>query len=69
MDEMITDLLEYTRTPLARGMEVFPRPEDFGVLCEQAVDEVRAAHRGVKFDYRSSGTSRQRSTAPGCIRC
>jgi len=35
MDEMITDLLEYTKTRLSRGMDVSARPEDLGALCSR----------------------------------
>jgi signal transduction histidine kinase len=51
MDEMITDLLEYTRTRLGRGMEVSPRPGNLAALCEEIIEEAHAAHPGVRFDY------------------
>lgn len=41
---MVTDLLEYTRTRLGRGMEVSSKPGNFGALCQQAFDEVCSAH-------------------------
>lgn len=44
INEMVTDLLEYTRTRLGRGIEVTPKPGNFAALCLQAFDEVCAAH-------------------------
>ena len=44
LDEMVTNLLEYTRSRLGRGLEVQPAPGDFAALCQQAFDEVCAAY-------------------------
>lgn len=44
IDQMITDLLEYTRTRLGRGIEVVPGRGDFAALCHEAFEEVRAAY-------------------------
>jgi signal transduction histidine kinase len=44
IDEMVTNLLEYTRTRLGRGLEVSPQPGNFAAVCQQAFDEVCAAH-------------------------
>ena len=44
IDQMITDLLEYTRTRLGRGIEVVPGRGDFTALCHEAFEEVRAAY-------------------------
>jgi signal transduction histidine kinase len=51
MDEMITDLLEYTKTRLGRGMEVSLRPGNLGTLCEEILEEAGAAHPGSRFEY------------------
>jgi signal transduction histidine kinase len=51
MDEMITDLLEYTRTRLGRGMELSLRPGNLDILCEDILEEARAAHPGSRFEY------------------
>ena len=50
MDEMITDLPEYTKTRLGRGMDVHPRSEDINALSQDIVEEARAAHPGVRFE-------------------
>ena len=50
MDEMITDLPEYTKTRLGRGMDVHPRSEDITALSQDIVEEARAAHPGVRFE-------------------
>lgn len=44
ISEMVTDLLEYTRTRLGRGIEVQPKPGNFAALCQEAFDEVCAAY-------------------------
>jgi signal transduction histidine kinase len=55
MDEMITDLPEYTKTRLGRGMDVHPRSEDITALSQDIVEEARAAHPGVRFEYEGCG--------------
>lgn len=44
INEMVTDLLEYTRTRLGRGIEVQPKLGDFAALCREAFDEVCTAY-------------------------
>jgi signal transduction histidine kinase len=51
MDEMITDLLEYTRTRLGRGLQVSARPANLDALCQETVEEVRAAHPRARIQY------------------
>jgi signal transduction histidine kinase len=52
MRRMITDLLEYTRTRLGRGIEVVPVSGDFSVLCREALEEIEAAHPDRSFESR-----------------
>ena len=52
MRRMITDLLEYTRTRLGRGIEVVPVPGDFSALCREAFEEIEAAHPNRAFESR-----------------
>jgi signal transduction histidine kinase len=52
MRRMITDLLEYTRTRLGRGIEVVPVAGDFSVLCREALEEIEAAHPDRSFESR-----------------
>jgi signal transduction histidine kinase len=47
--QMITDLLEYTRSRLGRGIEVRRQPGDLGDLCRYAIDEMRAAYPARTF--------------------
>lgn len=49
MRRMITDLLEYTRTRLGRGLEIVPVPGNFSELCSEAIDEIEVAHPGHAF--------------------
>ena len=44
INAMVTDLLEYTKTRLGRGIEVVPADGDFSSLCREALDEVCAAY-------------------------
>jgi signal transduction histidine kinase len=55
MDTMLTDLLEYTRSRLGKGIEVVLATGDFGALCEATVEEVRAAYPGSDFVFERSG--------------
>jgi len=55
INQMITDLLEYTRTRLGRGIEVVPVAGDFGALCQQVFDEARAAHPRRTLTYQTFG--------------
>ena len=50
MRRMITDLLEYTRTRLGRGIEVVPVSGDFSALCREALEEIEAAHPSRAFE-------------------
>lgn len=50
INEMITDLLEYTRTRLGRGIKITPGPGDFSALCVQAVEECTAAYPRRKIE-------------------
>jgi hypothetical protein len=44
MAQMITDLLEYTRTRLGRGIEIVLVDGDMAALCREVFEEVQAAH-------------------------
>jgi signal transduction histidine kinase len=53
MEELITDLLEYTKTRLGRGVEVVPMPGSFSHLIEEVVEQARAAHPKAAFVFDS----------------
>lgn len=55
MDGLITDLLEYARTRLGRGIAVVAKPGDFGALCQEAFEEARTAYPDHHLVYESSG--------------
>ncbi|WP_422823661.1 histidine kinase dimerization/phospho-acceptor domain-containing protein [Variovorax rhizosphaerae] len=44
MNGMITDLLEYARSRLGRGIDVSPAVGDLAALCRETFDEVSAAY-------------------------
>jgi signal transduction histidine kinase len=52
MSSMIHDLLDFTRTRLGAGMPLSVAPSDLGTLCEEVLDEFRAAHpdRSLHFE-------------------
>lgn len=49
MRDMITDLLEYTKTRLGHGIEIVPVSGDFSALCRDVLEEVEAAHSDRAF--------------------
>ncbi|MGH8029362.1 MAG: sensor histidine kinase, partial [Arenimonas sp.] len=55
ISQMITDLLEYTRSRLGRGIQVVPQSSDLGTLCNDALDEMRAAYPTQIFESTASG--------------
>jgi signal transduction histidine kinase len=55
ISQMITDLLEYTRSRLGRGIQVVPQSSDLVALCDDVVDELRAAHPAQEFESSASG--------------
>lgn len=55
MGAMISDLLEYTKTRLGRGIPIAPEACDLGSICETALEEVNAAQPDRVFRFASSG--------------
>jgi signal transduction histidine kinase len=55
MAQMITDLLEYTRSSLGDGVPVTPVPSDVDRICREAIAEIRMSHPERKFNFDSSG--------------
>jgi signal transduction histidine kinase len=55
ISHMITDLLEYTRSRLGRGIEVRPHSGDLGDVCQYAIDEMRTAYPAGEFSAEIHG--------------
>ena len=55
ISHMITDLLEYTRSRLGRGIEVVSNPGDLGDVCQYAIDEMRTAYPTREFTGEMAG--------------
>jgi signal transduction histidine kinase len=55
ISQMITDLLEYTRSRLGRGIHVVPQRGDMDWLCAEALDEMRAAYPTLAFESSLEG--------------
>jgi signal transduction histidine kinase len=52
---MISDLLDFTAAGLGGAMPLSPAPMDLGPLCQEVVDEMRAAYPGRTIRYEPSG--------------
>ena len=55
MNDMIRDLLEYTRTGLGQSMPIAPRSCDIGQICEASLEEMKSAHPDRLFELATSG--------------
>ena len=55
MDEMIGQLIDFSRRGMGRGLDVHPRPADLGSLCQSAVEEIRIAHPEISLIYQAEG--------------
>ena len=55
MGRLITDLLEFTRTRLGRGIPIKRTACDLGQVCEEALDAVRASEPDQQFVLQLSG--------------
>jgi len=49
MGTMVSDLLEYTRTHLGKGIPVVPHPANISSICRQALEELRSGHPEREF--------------------
>jgi signal transduction histidine kinase len=58
ISQMITDLLEYTRSRLGRGIQVVPRQGDLGEACLQSLEELRVAYPQRSFEADVAGDLR-----------
>ncbi len=52
LQEMISDLLDVTRTRLGQALPIAPQPIELTGLCEQVAEEARAYHPDHVIDYR-----------------
>ena len=55
MDEMIGQLIDFSRRGMGRGLDVHPRPGDLGSLCQSAMEEIRIAHPETSLTYNAEG--------------
>jgi signal transduction histidine kinase len=55
MTGMIHDLLDFTRTRLGTGMPLSIAPLNLGTLCQEVLDEFRAAYAGRRLHSESAG--------------
>lgn len=49
MGAMVSDLLEYTRTNLGKGIPVVPHEANISSICRQALEEIRSGQPGREF--------------------
>ncbi len=64
MNRLVTDLLEYTRTRLGRGIPIERSACDLGALCAEAVEAIRAGHPEQHFLAELSGDLSIEADAP-----
>ncbi len=64
MAQMITDLLEYTRTRLGRGIEIVTGDGDIAALCREVFEEVETAHPDRSFTAHIAPSLTARFDAP-----
>lgn len=64
MEQLITDLLEYTRARLGWGIPIERSDCALGSICEEALDLMRASHPEQKFDLILSGDLQLQADAP-----
>jgi signal transduction histidine kinase len=55
MNEIIGDLLDFTRTRLGGGIPIAREDMDLETVCRQAVDEITAFHPGCVVRFEASG--------------
>lgn len=55
MNQMVEDLLDFTRGRLGSGMPIVRAPMDLGLVVRQSVDEMRAARPGSVLQVTTSG--------------
>jgi signal transduction histidine kinase len=55
MNDMVSDLLDFTRSQLGSGVPIVRAPVDLRQVLQHAVDEVEAAHPESKFELRAAG--------------
>lgn len=55
MDELIGQLLDFSRRGLGSGLEVHPRQGDLGMLCQSALEEIRLAHPEALLIFKTEG--------------
>lgn len=55
MRDLITNLVEFTRSRLGRGIPIQRSPSDMGRICEEALDAAKASHTQQEFVQHVSG--------------
>jgi signal transduction histidine kinase len=55
MSQLITDLLEYTRSRLGAGIPIERADCDLGPVCEEAIESVRTSHPEHTFKFQALG--------------
>ena len=55
IQQLVDDLLDFSRTQLGLGIRVTPRPANLETLCVEELDLIRAAHPGRRIELSVSG--------------
>jgi signal transduction histidine kinase len=64
MSQLITDLLEYTRSCLGAGIPIELADCDLGPVCEEAMESVRTSHPEQTFKFHATGDLHLEADAP-----
>jgi len=55
MNNMVADLLGFTRTQLGKGMPVNCKQSNLADVCKAALEDARATHPSITFEFNTSG--------------
>lgn len=56
MEGMIRDVLDFARSRLGKSMAVAKKPVDLGIVCQEALEEIRAEHPRCEFRFARTGS-------------
>ena len=64
MVEMISALLDVTRSRLGGGLQINPAPTDFRKVCEQVIDELATMHPGRRIEFEATAPAVELNVDP-----
>lgn len=55
MNNLVTDLLDYTRTHLGSNLPIEPEPTNFAEIAQIVIDEIRTIHQAKEIKFSAAG--------------